>query len=406
MNDIADAGKNFYQRNFKSMIGTPSPDVSGLNPETLNPLRTMFYQQYLSGIPEYWKVLKTYNNTARIRATWNNAMNNIRSSAHFLKTQDDKDGINAQIASALSKNTLIPKTISVTQPKQGTNETETTSQNTSEIVKIKGGAPSFYTDEVDKFEVDMKKSLVPNTQNVANFKALKKTIEDTKKQLAEYKRYNKDKESNWDEYVELNKTLKKSKDDLKKISDELQTSIDKDTTKKAQLEKLEDAELDKIVEHPFFSPKLAETTVTDRIIFIALTYVIRTIVLFAVDWALQINMIASFQETFFMYIIMYILLFFTIVLLVNTEYSEQLNPFKLIFYYLNSDLNGYGRIILHIVIQLFLIPIIFIAKDKTVQSETYNSDAMTFDTRQQYLGTLTRLSLFLWMVSSIIAIRV
>ena len=262
-------------------------------------------------------------------------------------------------------------------------------------------------DEEDKFEVDMKANVLGNKHDVqTEFKALKKTIEETNEKLEEYARYNKDKDSNWDTYVELNKTLKKSKDRLEEISKELQDGIDKDSEKKAQLEALEDAEVDKIVEHPLFSPKLAETTVTDRIIFIALTYVIRTIALFAVDWALQINMITSFQETFFMYIVLYMLLFVTIVLLVNTEYSEQLNPFKLIFYYLNSDLNGYGRIIVHIVVQLFLIPIIFIAKDKTVQSATFNPNDMTFDTRQQYLGTLTRLSMFLWMISSIIAIRV
>jgi hypothetical protein len=174
------------------------------------------------------------------------------------------------------------------------------------------------------------------------------------------------------------------------------------TAQKAVASKIKENEIKKVIHHPVFSPKFAETTLNDRLIFIAVTYIIRSICLFMLDWAINIKMVTTFEQSFNMYLTSYILIFVTLVILVNTSYSQTLNPFKLIFYYINADINGSMRIIVHLAIQLFLLPIMFIAKDK-VQGSDNGID--TFEFRQKISRVISSVTMIIWLITSAVALR-
>ena len=175
------------------------------------------------------------------------------------------------------------------------------------------------------------------------------------------------------------------------------TNEEKDTARK-----IKENEIQKVLNHPVFSPKYAETTITDRLIFMAVTYVIRGVCLFMLDWAINIKMVTTFQQAFNLYLTSYILTFLTLVILVNTSYSQTLNPFKLIFYYINTDINGSMRIIVHLAIQLFLLPIMFLAKDK-VQGDENGVD--TFDFRRKISRVISSVTMIIWLITSAVTLR-
>lgn len=156
--------------------------------------------------------------------------------------------------------------------------------------------------------------------------------------------------------------------------------------------------------HPFFSPNEAETTMSDRLVFIAVTYIIRCISLFIVDWAVNVQMVDTIEQVFFTYIITYILMFMVLVLLANTEKTPgTINPFKLFLYYINTDASGIAvvRICIHILVQLFIFPIIYIVKD----SDTSNSVDTPYEFKQKVNRVLGNISMFMWIIASIICLR-
>ena len=192
------------------------------------------------------------------------------------------------------------------------------------------------------------------------------------------------------------------KDQEETIGKVANTILGYTTAQKAVASRIKENEIKKVIHHPVFSPKFAETTLNDRLIFIAVTYIIRGICLFMLDWAINIKMVTTFEQSFNMYLTSYILVFVTLVILVNTSYSQTLNPFKLIFYYINADINGSMRIIVHLAIQLFLLPIMFIAKDK-VQGSDNGID--TFEFRQKISRVISSVTMIIWLITSAIAVR-
>ena len=171
---------------------------------------------------------------------------------------------------------------------------------------------------------------------------------------------------------------------------------------KAQGDKPEQTKVANHVEnHPFFSPQNADISMMDRIVFIAITYIFRLMTLFLVDWALNSRMVATFEQAFFMYTLTYILLFTICVLLVNVGNMEddENMAFKLLFYYMNTEINGYARIAGHVIAQMSLIPIMLIVRNKSLPLDD------TFEQRRSIFRVLSNLTLFLWAMTSVLAIR-
>lgn len=156
--------------------------------------------------------------------------------------------------------------------------------------------------------------------------------------------------------------------------------------------------------HPIYSPEVEAVSMTDRIVFIAVTYAFRAITLYLIEWSLHNRMITSFEKAFWYYFFIYVSLFILLVMLVNIQTT---NPtLRMMFYYLNTDIRGGSlRIYVHCIAQLLLIIIPFILRETS--SATGQAAAfLSFEERQNVLSTLSRFTLFMWVLTSAIALRI
>lgn len=164
--------------------------------------------------------------------------------------------------------------------------------------------------------------------------------------------------------------------------------------KKAQAGLVEDYE-----SHPLLGLEAQNITVTDRIVFIAVTFFFRGLCIYLVEWGIDTQMIRDFQSAFLSYMILYIGLFFLWVLLVNAP-SEN-NIFRMLFYYISTDPHRYGRIFAHVVIFLLLIPIPFVVKE----TSNVAGDEFTFEKKRALFQFISQFTFFIWMITSLIATR-
>jgi hypothetical protein len=209
---------------------------------------------------------------------------------------------------------------------------------------------------------------------------------------------------------DINKKIYSNKDATIAYNKTANTSISKALTDKQSniyenLLREKDTILDSITEHPIYGPKEQKTTTTDVAIFCALTYIIRGISLYLVDWALTTSMISTLAETFFFYIVVYWIIFGVICILVNTSIEPNnggfANPFKAIIFYLNTDINSSVRIWVHLLIQFILFPILIFISDGSE-----DPDRNSYQKQKSILFLVSNLSLLMWFLSSIIAFRI
>jgi hypothetical protein len=156
--------------------------------------------------------------------------------------------------------------------------------------------------------------------------------------------------------------------------------------------------------HPIYSPEVEAVSMTDRIVFIAVTYAFRAITLYLIEWSLHNRMITSFEKAFWYYFFIYVSLFVLLVMLVNVQST---NPtLRMMFYYINTDIRGGSlRIYVHCLAQLLLIIIPFILRETS--SATGQAAAfLSFEERRNVLSTLSQFTLFMWVLTSAIALRI
>ena len=155
--------------------------------------------------------------------------------------------------------------------------------------------------------------------------------------------------------------------------------------------------------HPIYSPDVEAVSTTDRIVFIAVTYAFRAITLYLIEWSLHNRMISSFEKAFWYYFFIYVSLFILLTMMVNIQTTSP--ALRMMFYYLNTDIpGGTLRIYVHLIAQLLLIIIPFILRE-TSSSGSQTAAFLTFDERQNILSTLSRFTLFMWVLTSAIALR-
>jgi hypothetical protein len=161
--------------------------------------------------------------------------------------------------------------------------------------------------------------------------------------------------------------------------------------------------IDEVDTHPIYSEQFEKVSVTDRIIFIAVTFVIRGLVLFLVDWGIHSHMIGTFQRAFIIYMFAYVCIFVIWAMLVNAGEDGDNLFFRMMFYYVNWHNNGFGRIIAHLAVQLFLLPIPFIVKERNLGST--GKPVLSYEERRAMYRTLSNFTFFIWILTSIIALR-
>ena len=162
--------------------------------------------------------------------------------------------------------------------------------------------------------------------------------------------------------------------------------------------------IESLNEDPIYSQQTTEIATIDRTIFIVGTYIIRTIVLLMIEWGINSHMITTFKQSFQAYIGGYIALFLVWVGLANineNEYQENI-VLSSLFYYINARANKLTkvRILIHIFVQISLLPLLFIIKYKSSEI-----DQDSFEQRKQLYDAISQFTFFIWLMTSIIASR-
>ena len=164
------------------------------------------------------------------------------------------------------------------------------------------------------------------------------------------------------------------------------------------------------------SPSINKLTPMDRIIFIGVTFVLRLMAVFLTQWGLQTNMLYSFTTAFAFYVNVYIILFLLWVALANSsrlfdtagagDFAYMMTTitylFRTMFWYISSD-DSRMRIIIHIIIQIMLLPIPFIIGGNDIMSTVPTPD-LTFKEKRALIETISNFSLFIWLFSAAVAV--
>lgn len=182
--------------------------------------------------------------------------------------------------------------------------------------------------------------------------------------------------------------------------------------KKLGLEKLQltndDKKNDEIVkkytESPFYSPNNEKVNMTDRLIFVVLTYIIRSLALFLVEWGIYTGYITDFNQAFGLYFGMYASILFLTLFLTNGKKDDMI--FRLLFFYINTqsdDGRGVLRIIVHIFCILLLLPIPLVVRE---YREFKPKEILSFKEKSKLLNGIQTFSLYSWILTSVVAINV
>ena len=166
----------------------------------------------------------------------------------------------------------------------------------------------------------------------------------------------------------------------------------------------------------------------DRLVFIIVTFFIRYAAISIIQRGIDINIIKSFYEGFIYYGCIYILFFWFIVLFINIDnhydidyinLNHFINYIRSLFYYFYMGTNGISRLIIHslLILVIIIIPIILnIKKEKS--KDTLNDDEddpnakgeklvklLSLEERAQLSKALSLFTLFIWILTSIIATK-
>ena len=157
----------------------------------------------------------------------------------------------------------------------------------------------------------------------------------------------------------------------------------------------------------------------DRIVFIFSTFFIRYVTLVLIKWCIDINIIKTFEEGFYYYAAIYLTIFWFIVLFVNIDNSTQvdymnfddfMNSIRSVFYYYYMGTNGITRLFVHtcLIIVLLMIPIILNIRKKNdfeEDDDSEDSEIVHYDERKKLIKSLSLFTIYIWVLTSIIATK-
>jgi len=167
----------------------------------------------------------------------------------------------------------------------------------------------------------------------------------------------------------------------------------------------EAAEDDVVIEYknnPLYSPDMEKANYTDRIVFIAVTFMFRAISLVLVQSAINTQFITTFNKAFTYYFLIYSILFIIWILIVNMRKESHI--VGLLFYYVNANYDSsiwLTRITVHLLLQLLVLPIPILLTPKF----TSNTETDSFEKRERLYNTLTFFTFVIWIITSLVALR-
>jgi hypothetical protein len=149
---------------------------------------------------------------------------------------------------------------------------------------------------------------------------------------------------------------------------------------------------------PNVTPELQTITANDRIAFIAITFVIRMVCVFLVDWMISTGMVTNFKDAFLYYVVLYCLF----VVFLTFVVSNNDIGLQMLVYYMNTEANGYSRIMLHMFFVIIFLPILFVIKDNAVTSIAKDT---SFEYKQRISQSINGFTFITWLLTSLMALR-
>ena len=166
--------------------------------------------------------------------------------------------------------------------------------------------------------------------------------------------------------------------------------------------------VDKLDNDPTNPLKSLEIKYDDRIVFIAITFVIRYVTLLLIIWCIEIDTIKSFNDAFILFTFIYIVIFWFIVMIINANISQDsdensiLYSIKSVLYYFYFKINGIERLITHTVLILLLLTIPVIIK---AEKKENSNEPLTYEEKIKLTNILSLFTIFMWVFTSIIATK-
>ena len=217
---------------------------------------------------------------------------------------------------------------------------------------------------------------------------------------------------NVENYYKIN-----TKNKLQNISDKIDKFKDGDSDYDA---KAMNRDLNKFIDDPMNPLNELKLTFDDRLVFIISTFLIRYISLSIIKWCIDINIIKTFSDGFLYYAIIYLSIFWFIVFFVNIDNNIQvdymnfdnfMNSIRSVLYYYYMVTNGISRLFVHssLIMVLLIIPIILNIKNKKPYEydDDYNTEneLMEFEERNKLNRSLSTFTIYIWILTSIIATK-
>ena len=417
---------DFWNTHTAPMAQVPMGSIAPPDVAAIDPKRVRFYLQVINRLPKFKQILKEYNLGSNLRNAWYTAIRDINSKGKYISTLPDyrQRRLKKEINAKLKQN---PLTADIAYDQNNKGLLVLDPQTSKERLNTDRAKEQLFRDEAFSTNVKGMNNLLTNTKN---------TLTGTTKELEDLSNTTTDisdlrnKIDNTTEKINttggapapatVGNFFSDKVGDLKNINAKIKSDTYKDAysslntvnkldNKKSQefedILREKDSIIDSINEHPIYGPKEQKTTTVDISIFCALTYIIRGISLYLLDWAFTTNMISTIAEGFFFYVVVYWIIFGLICIIVNTDIDANsggfANPFKAIFYYLNMDINPSMRIVVHLILQLILFPIILFISDGSI-----NPDQDSYQKKRSILSIISNLTLIIWFLTSIIAFRI
>jgi len=159
--------------------------------------------------------------------------------------------------------------------------------------------------------------------------------------------------------------------------------------------------------------EVLKLTREDRLVFMLVTFFIRYITVLMVQWCIDINIIQDFYQGFLFYAFIYIVIFWFIIMFVNIDIPKKsymdfdtgMGNIRNIFYYFYMGTNGITRLLTHslLIIILLIIPILLNIKEKKYNHTEDN--ILDYEERKKLIKTLSLFTIFIWVLTSIIATK-
>jgi hypothetical protein len=174
--------------------------------------------------------------------------------------------------------------------------------------------------------------------------------------------------------------------------------------------------LDKFEATPNNFLETIKITREDRLVFIFVTFFIRYMTILMVQWCIDINIIKDFYQGFLLYAVIYLIIFWFIVMLININnitpvsymnIETNIGGLQNMFYYFYMGTNGISRLLTHsfLIILLLLIPILLNINHKKDDGTDEANDRLSYEDRKKLTKTLSLFTVFIWMLTSIISIK-